>query len=202
MEFGRGIDCRTQIQWRAGGSIDLNLGLDAVIRHARYLPPHGSRTPKGPSAASSFSSGGSGAIIATSRPGSDVRLQCVLNRSGGAACIECLCMLEGGLSPCSKRHSHPKSRDHEDSPLTAKGGWRNYIPKTSAFVISNDSHDYGLSGHSAETTGTGFVEARMSHGDAQQGQKTSGSHPDEDGGPRWGSGGAECKGNIGRGDSM
>lgn len=74
-----------------GGSIDLNLGIDAVIRHARYLPPHGSRTPPGPSAASSFSSGG---IIATSRPGPDVRLQCVLNRSGGAACIACACWKE------------------------------------------------------------------------------------------------------------
>lgn len=87
-----------------GGSIDLNLGIDAVIRHARYLPPHGSRTPPGPSAASSFSSGG---IIATSRPGSDVRLQCVLNRSGGAACSACACWKEERAMLTARQHHSP-----------------------------------------------------------------------------------------------
>lgn len=80
-----------------------------------------------------------------------------------------------------------------------QGGWRNYIPKTSTFVISNDSHDYGLSNHSAGAAGTGFIEARMSHGDAEkdQGFWKPSRLPDEDGGPSWGSGGAGCKGNIG-----
>lgn len=29
----------------SGGPIDLDVGVEAVMRHARYLPPHGSRAP-------------------------------------------------------------------------------------------------------------------------------------------------------------
>lgn len=74
------------------GSIDLDVGVDGVIRHARYLAPRYSRTQEA-SVASSFRSG---CTIMFRKPGADASLHRVSHRLNDTICMVFASLGRGG----------------------------------------------------------------------------------------------------------
>lgn len=174
------------------GPIDLDVGVEAVMRHARYLPPHGSRTP---SALGSF----------LFQQWTDHR------RCKVTARIVPVEWYSTHLLAHVCRRGEPGSHHHGqiERPTGFASRAQNMVGGTmfqgSYFVISNHEHDNGFSSHSAETTGTGFNEAwvsepwRRTEGrDAKLLEAIQTRTTVRDGGLV----GADCKGSMGREQPM